>query len=132
LSRKSYSFPRLVSVLTPPPSPTPPPISIPFECEKLISYFLVVAVVVGILAGPLVADGINPYSWNDTDEITKQFTRCVIAIQVSETIFFICLFVWCINRLDGWLLMAGHGFWNRITKVRNANLSFVSAGCTEP
>jgi hypothetical protein len=40
-------------------------------------------VVVGILAGPLVANGINPYSWNDTDEITKQLTRCVIAIQVQ-------------------------------------------------
>jgi hypothetical protein len=42
-------------------------------------------VVVGIIAGPLVSNGINPYSWQDTDEITKQLTRCVIAIQVSKT-----------------------------------------------
>ncbi|RCH79072.1 hypothetical protein CU098_004126, partial [Rhizopus stolonifer] len=41
-----------------------------------------VAVIVGIIAGPLVTNGFNPYSWEYHDEITKQLTRCIIAIQV--------------------------------------------------
>lgn len=56
-----------------------------FVKEKLFISEAFVAVVVGIIAGPLVANGINPYSWNDTDEITKQLTRCVIAIQVMAS-----------------------------------------------
>lgn len=44
-----------------------------------------VAVVVGIIAGPLVTNGFNPYSWDHHDEITKQLTRCIIAIQVQTT-----------------------------------------------
>jgi hypothetical protein len=43
----------------------------------------VVAVIVGIIAGPLVTNGFNPYSWEGHDEITKQLTRCIIAIQVQ-------------------------------------------------
>ncbi|KAG2229818.1 hypothetical protein INT48_008262 [Thamnidium elegans] len=41
-----------------------------------------VALVVGIIAGPLVSNGFNPNSWNDSDEITKELTRCILAIQV--------------------------------------------------
>jgi hypothetical protein len=48
----------------------------------------VVAVIVGIIAGPLVTNGFNPYSWQDHDEITKQLTRCIIAIQVQLQLFF--------------------------------------------
>lgn len=57
-----------------------------------------VAVIVGIIAGPLVTNGFNPYSWQDHDEITKQLTRCIIAIQVRlipiiSFTFFIHLFL---------------------------------------
>lgn len=52
--------------------------------DSIWSLLLVVALLVGIIAGPIAANGFNPYSWNDTDEITKQITRCVIAIQVSK------------------------------------------------
>ena len=48
-----------------------------------LSFFCtVVAVIVGIIAGPLVTNGFNPYSWENPDEITKQLTRCILAIQV--------------------------------------------------
>lgn len=47
-----------------------------------------VAVIVGIIAGPLVTNGFNPYSWDHHDEITKQLTRCIIAIQVQTSILF--------------------------------------------
>ncbi|KAL9544259.1 hypothetical protein MBANPS3_007719 [Mucor bainieri] len=50
--------------------------------RRLTSSSSVVAVIVGIIAGPLVTNGFNPYSWADHDEITKQLTRCIIAIQV--------------------------------------------------
>ncbi|CDS08464.1 hypothetical protein LRAMOSA09826 [Lichtheimia ramosa] len=53
-----------------------------FVKERLFISEAFVALVVGIIAGPLVANGFNPYDWNDTDEITKEITRCVIAIQV--------------------------------------------------
>lgn len=43
---------------------------------------IVVALIVGIIAGPLVSNGFNPYSWDSNDTITKELTRCVIAIQV--------------------------------------------------
>lgn len=42
-----------------------------------------VAVIVGIIAGPLVTGGFDPSSWVEHDEITKQLTRCIIAIQVN-------------------------------------------------
>jgi len=45
---------------------------------------LVVALIVGIIAGPLVSNGFDPNSWNDADEITKELTRCILAIQVSR------------------------------------------------
>ncbi|KAI9361356.1 Sodium/hydrogen exchanger family-domain-containing protein [Pilaira anomala] len=41
-----------------------------------------VALVVGIIAGPLVSNGFDPNSWDDSDEITKELTRCILAIQV--------------------------------------------------
>ncbi|KAL7320139.1 Na+/H+ antiporter [Mucor circinelloides] len=53
-----------------------------FLKEKLFLSEALVAVIVGIIAGPLVTNGFNPYSWADHDEITKQLTRCIIAIQV--------------------------------------------------
>ncbi|OAD79245.1 hypothetical protein PHYBLDRAFT_14428, partial [Phycomyces blakesleeanus NRRL 1555(-)] len=53
-----------------------------FLKERLFLSEALVAVIVGIIAGPLVTNGINPYSWRDNDEITKQLTRCIIAIQV--------------------------------------------------
>ncbi|KAJ2963939.1 hypothetical protein NQZ79_g1139 [Umbelopsis isabellina] len=56
-----------------------------FVKERLFISEAFVAVVVGIIAGPLVSNGINPYNWQDTDEITKQLTRCVIAIQVMAS-----------------------------------------------
>lgn len=42
------------------------------------------ALVVGIIAGPLVSNGFNPLSWDDHDEITKELTRCILAIQVKK------------------------------------------------
>ncbi|KAI7858980.1 Cation/H+ exchanger, partial [Circinella umbellata] len=53
-----------------------------FVKERMFISEAFVALIVGIIAGPLVANGLNPYDWDDTDEITKQITRCVIAIQV--------------------------------------------------
>ncbi|GAA5795979.1 Sodium/hydrogen exchanger family-domain-containing protein [Helicostylum pulchrum] len=53
-----------------------------FLKERLFLSEALVAVVVGIIAGPLVTNGFNPYSWDHHDEITKQLTRCIIAIQV--------------------------------------------------
>ncbi|KAI8637299.1 Sodium/hydrogen exchanger family-domain-containing protein [Parasitella parasitica] len=53
-----------------------------FLKERLFLSEALVAVIVGIIAGPLVTNGFNPYSWADHDEITKQLTRCIIAIQV--------------------------------------------------
>ncbi|KAI9316984.1 Sodium/hydrogen exchanger family-domain-containing protein [Dichotomocladium elegans] len=53
-----------------------------FIKERLFISEAFVALVVGIIAGPLVSNGFNPYQWGDTDEITKQITRCIIAIQV--------------------------------------------------
>lgn len=47
-------------------------------------HILVVALIVGIIAGPLVSNGFDPNSWNDADEITKELTRCILAIQVSR------------------------------------------------
>lgn len=65
--------------------------------------FLVVALVVGIIAGPLVANGIDPYSWDDMNEITKQITRCVIAIQVFPHVQLMIkvMMLMCIRR--SWL-----------------------------
>lgn len=74
---------------------------------------IVVAVIVGIIAGPLVTNGFNPYSWQDHDEITKQLTRCIIAIQVTYLIPIIS-FTFFINLF----LFKGDGGWYRVTKVR--------------
>ncbi|KAI8086557.1 Cation/H+ exchanger, partial [Halteromyces radiatus] len=53
-----------------------------FLKEKLFLSEAFVALVVGIISGPLVTNAINPYTWQENDEITKQLTRCIIAIQV--------------------------------------------------
>ncbi|KAG0168693.1 hypothetical protein DFQ28_000847 [Apophysomyces sp. BC1034] len=95
-----------------------------FLKEKLFLSEAFVAVIVGILAGPLVTNGINPYSWRDSDEITKQLTRCVIAIQVMAvgielpkhymkkewlTMFMLLLpvmiFMWLVSGLFIWCLI---------------------------
>ncbi|KAF7724950.1 hypothetical protein EC973_000531 [Apophysomyces ossiformis] len=95
-----------------------------FLKEKLFLSEAFVAVIVGILAGPLVSNGINPYSWRDSDEITKQLTRCVIAIQVMAvgielpkhymkkewlTMFMLLLpvmmFMWLVSGLFIWCLV---------------------------
>ncbi|OBZ84443.1 putative Na(+)/H(+) antiporter C3A11.09 [Choanephora cucurbitarum] len=83
-----------------------------------------VALIVGIIAGPLVANGFNPHSWNDTDEITKELTRCILAIQVMAvgielpkhymkkewlTMFMllipIMVFMWLVSGLFIWWLV---------------------------
>ncbi|KAG0164700.1 hypothetical protein DFQ28_009919 [Apophysomyces sp. BC1034] len=53
-----------------------------FVKEKMFLSEAFVALFVGIIAGPLVSGGFDPYSWQNADEITKQLTRCIIAIQV--------------------------------------------------
>ncbi|KAI7861328.1 hypothetical protein BDF14DRAFT_429595 [Spinellus fusiger] len=53
-----------------------------FLKERLFLSEAFVAVIVGIIAGPLVTNGIDPYSWRENDEITKQLARCIIAVQV--------------------------------------------------
>ncbi|KAF7721326.1 hypothetical protein EC973_004870 [Apophysomyces ossiformis] len=53
-----------------------------FIKEKMFISEAFVALFVGVIAGPLVSNGFDPYSWQDHDEITKQLTRCIIAIQV--------------------------------------------------
>jgi NhaP-type Na+/H+ or K+/H+ antiporter len=61
---------------------------------------VVVALIVGIIAGPLVANGFDPNSWQDSDEITKELTRCILAIQASKTFFFFSCFTLNDNRFD--------------------------------
>ncbi|KAG1145055.1 hypothetical protein G6F37_002890 [Rhizopus arrhizus] len=53
-----------------------------FLKERLFLSEAFVAVVFGVLAGPLVANGLDPHTWRDYHEITKQLTRCIIAVQV--------------------------------------------------
>ncbi|KAI7875204.1 Sodium/hydrogen exchanger, partial [Lichtheimia hyalospora FSU 10163] len=95
-----------------------------FVKEKLFISEAFVALVVGIIAGPLVANGIDPYSWDDMNEITKQITRCVIAIQVMAVgielpkhylkkqwatfmvlMFPVMIFMWLISGLFIWALI---------------------------
>ncbi|KAG0767784.1 hypothetical protein G6F62_000682 [Rhizopus arrhizus] len=83
-----------------------------------------VALVVGIIAGPLVSNGFNPLSWDDHDEITKELTRCILAIQVMTvgielpkhymkkewlTMFIllvpIMVFMWLVSGLFIWWLI---------------------------
>ncbi|GAA5813344.1 hypothetical protein MFLAVUS_006821 [Mucor flavus] len=83
-----------------------------------------VALVVGIIAGPLVSNGFDPNSWNDSDEITKELTRCILAIQVMAvgidlpkhymkkewlTMFMfllpVMIFMWLVSGLFIWWLI---------------------------
>ncbi|OAD01753.1 hypothetical protein MUCCIDRAFT_144908, partial [Mucor lusitanicus CBS 277.49] len=83
-----------------------------------------VALIVGIIAGPLVSNGFDPNSWDDADEITKELTRCILAIQVMAvgidlpkhymkkewlTMFMLLLpimiFMWLISGLFIWWLV---------------------------
>ncbi|KAI9276283.1 Cation/H+ exchanger, partial [Sporodiniella umbellata] len=50
--------------------------------ERLFLSEALVAVLVGIIVGPAVSNFMNPYHWQNYQEITKQLTRCIIAIQV--------------------------------------------------
>ncbi|CAO3587640.1 unnamed protein product [Absidia cylindrospora] len=95
-----------------------------FVKERLFLSEAFVALVVGIIAGPLVADGFNPNSWENSDEITKELTRCVIAIQVMavgielpkhymkkewRTMFMllipVMIFMWLVSGLFIWALI---------------------------
>ncbi|KAI8348848.1 Sodium/hydrogen exchanger family-domain-containing protein [Choanephora cucurbitarum] len=95
-----------------------------FLKEKLFLSEALVAVVVGIIAGPLVSNGFNPYAWDHHDEITKQLTRCIIAIQVmavgielpkhylkkewltmSILLIPVMMFMWLISGLFIWALI---------------------------
>ncbi|KAI8089555.1 Sodium/hydrogen exchanger family-domain-containing protein [Halteromyces radiatus] len=95
-----------------------------FVKERMFLSEAFVALIVGIIAGPLVTNGFNPYSWENTDEITKELTRCVIAIQVMavgielpkhylkkewRTMFMflipIMIFMWLISGLFIWALI---------------------------
>lgn len=51
-----------------------------------IQYMIVLAVVVGIIAGPLCANVIDPFHWTDMDIFTRELTRVTIAIQVWSVI----------------------------------------------
>ncbi|RUS26583.1 Sodium/hydrogen exchanger family-domain-containing protein [Jimgerdemannia flammicorona] len=53
-----------------------------FIKERLLISEAFVAVVVGIIAGPLCANVIDPFQWNNMDLFTKELTRVTIAIQV--------------------------------------------------
>ncbi|CEP10045.1 hypothetical protein [Parasitella parasitica] len=83
-----------------------------------------VALIVGIIAGPLVSNGFNPNGWDDSDEITKELTRCILAIQVMAvgidlpkhymkkewlTMFMLLLpimiFMWLVSGLFIWWLV---------------------------
>ncbi|KAI8984694.1 Sodium/hydrogen exchanger family-domain-containing protein [Mycotypha africana] len=95
-----------------------------FLKEKLFLSEALVAVIVGIIAGPLVSHGFDPMSWPEHDEITKQLTRCIIAIQVmavgielpkhylkKEWLTMLCLllptmvFMWLVSGLFIWALI---------------------------
>ncbi|KAI8329209.1 Cation/H+ exchanger, partial [Chlamydoabsidia padenii] len=95
-----------------------------FIKERLFLSEAFVALIVGIIAGPLVSNGFNPYSWENTDDITKELTRCVIAIQVMavgielpkhylkkewRTMFMflvpVMIFMWLISGLFIWALI---------------------------
>ncbi|ORY91290.1 Cation/H+ exchanger, partial [Syncephalastrum racemosum] len=95
-----------------------------FLKERLFLSEAFVALIVGIIAGPLVSNGVNPYGWENNDEITKQLTRCIIAIQVMAvgidlpkhylkkewlTMFMlmipVMLFMWLISGLIIFLLL---------------------------
>ncbi|KAI7902112.1 Sodium/hydrogen exchanger family-domain-containing protein [Cokeromyces recurvatus] len=95
-----------------------------FLKEKLFLSEALVAVIVGIIAGPLVSNGFNPTSWDNYDEITKQLTRCIIAIQVMAVgielprrylkkewltmlmlLFPVMLFMWLVSGLFIWALI---------------------------
>ncbi|KAG1452321.1 hypothetical protein G6F56_007850 [Rhizopus delemar] len=50
--------------------------------ERLFLSEAIVAVAVGVCVGPLGSNLMNPQEWQNYHEITKQLSRCVIAIQV--------------------------------------------------
>ncbi|CDH48436.1 na h antiporter nha1 [Lichtheimia corymbifera JMRC:FSU:9682] len=95
-----------------------------FIKERMFLSEAFVAVIIGIIAGPLVTNGINPYAWENSDEITKQLTRCIIAIQVMAvgielpkhymkkdwlTMFMllmpVMIFMWLVSGLIVWMFV---------------------------
>jgi NhaP-type Na+/H+ or K+/H+ antiporter len=56
---------------------------------------------VGIIAGPLVSNGFDPLSWADHDEITKELTRCILAIQVKRKQATM-IFILTISKFRSW------------------------------
>ncbi|KAI9243462.1 Cation/H+ exchanger, partial [Sporodiniella umbellata] len=92
-----------------------------FLKEKCFLSEALVALIVGIIAGPLVANGFSPLSWKEHDVITKELTRCILAIQVMAVgielpkhylkkewltmimlLFPIMLFMWLVSGLFIW------------------------------
>ncbi|ORZ12352.1 Cation/H+ exchanger, partial [Absidia repens] len=95
-----------------------------FLKEKMFLSEAFVALVVGIISGPLVTNAINPNAWEGSDEITKQLTRCIIAVQVMAVgielpkhymkkewltmfmlLFPVMMFMWLASGLIIWALI---------------------------
>ncbi|CAO3589404.1 unnamed protein product [Absidia cylindrospora] len=95
-----------------------------FLKEKMFLSEAFVALVVGIISGPLVTNAISPNTWEGSDEITKQLTRCIIAVQVMAVgielpkhymkkewltmlmlLFPVMMFMWLISGLIIWALI---------------------------
>ncbi|KAI8336556.1 Sodium/hydrogen exchanger family-domain-containing protein [Chlamydoabsidia padenii] len=95
-----------------------------FLKERMFLSEAFVALVIGIISGPLVTNAINPYNWPGNDEFTKQLTRCIIAVQVMAVgielpkhymkkewltmlmlLFPVMMFMWLISGLFIWALI---------------------------
>lgn len=79
--------------------------------SNFLFLLVVVALIVGIIAGPLVSNGFDPNSWQDADEITKELTRCILAIQASKPFFFILFFLKRIVSHGKITHLIGDGSW---------------------
>ncbi|PKK69357.1 hypothetical protein RhiirC2_748589, partial [Rhizophagus irregularis] len=99
----------------------------------LVSYFVkqrlylseaLICLFVGVILGPYVLQVINPYKWGNTDFITREFTRIVIAIQVMAAgvalpkaylwrelrslailLVPVMIWMWLVSALSIWLLI---------------------------
>ncbi|RGB39058.1 Sodium/hydrogen exchanger family-domain-containing protein [Rhizophagus diaphanus] len=99
----------------------------------LVSYFVkqrlylseaLICLSVGVILGPYVLHVINPYKWGNTDFITREFTRIVIAIQVMAAgvalpkaylwrelrslavlLVPVMIWMWLVSALSIWLLI---------------------------
>jgi hypothetical protein len=101
--------------------------------NQIIHALLVVALIVGIIAGPLVSNGFDPNSWDDHSEITKELTRCILAIQVNiiliYNIIFLLFHIYMEIRaikLPFFFFVIGNGSRHRPSKVNLHFFSFFS------